>query len=164
MTKMSNNSKQSNQKTRRDEKNHFVPKKEKFNPITYKMNFIGTKEDLEENIPSYVVPAFKSLGIDLFNAMEISLDEMAAKMFEVFMHKMPEMIPHGKNSYWSLTYASNRISLKTDTGYQFGWVINYDKRRTDYTSVDFFCTIYSQSAFEKVDNKKYTTFWSIKEQ
>lgn len=160
-TTISNNSKQSNY-NKKGGKKPFV-KKEKFNPLTYKIYLNGTRGDIENNILEYIVPAFKALGVECFSGMEETLDEMAAKMFGLYQENIPEMIPGGKNSYWSLTFASNRISLKTDKGYQFGWVIQYNKGRTDYDKVEFFFTAYSPVALPSHEDIEWETYWTVED-
>lgn len=138
-------------------------KKEKFQPKSFKKLIIGGIEVVNKFVPEIASELHNIFDIDgIFNTDAINLDELAQDIFDSFSNHIPEMRADGENSYWSLTHASNRIALKTDAGYQFGWIIKYNKDRSDYESVEFFYTAYAAKALPETED--FTTIgWRLEE-
>lgn len=154
-----------NKKTQRDTKNPLKgQKKEKFQPKSFKKFIYGGIDTVNEFIPGIAAELVGIFGVsnDIILRDVENLDEMAADMFKTFSMYTPDMKAKGENSYWSLTYASNRIALKTEFGYQFGWMIKYNKDRSDYESVEFFYTAYSVAALPETE--EYENYgWNLEE-
>lgn len=139
-------------------------KKEKFQPKSFKKFIYGGINVVNDFIPDVASQLVDVFGVSssILLADPATLDEMAADMFKVFSEHTPDMKANGENSYWSLTYASNRIALKTEFGYQFGWMIKYNKDRSDYESVEFFYTAYSPSALPETEEYE-NCGWNLEE-
>lgn len=128
--------------------------KQKFVSKTFKQVINGTKIEIDDLVPVIISQYRDLFGVtDILDSHVTSLDAMAWDMFTKFSDKIPQMRAGGLNSYWALTFASNRIALKTEDGYQFGWIIKYNKRRTNYESVEFFYTAYAAKALP--ENEDY---------